>query len=69
MAGNRQLVQRAAARETAVQVCLVLAMFVVVYLVQEVVYRATDWPRLWILLVLYSLGWAGVAAVNRARRR
>ena len=69
MAEDRQLVRRPAVREAAVQVGLFLAMFVVVYLVHEVVHRATDWPRLWILLVLYSLGWAGLAAVNRARRR
>lgn len=69
MAEDRQLARRPAARETAVQVGLFLAVFAVVYVVQEVVYRATDWPRLFILLVLCPLGWAAVDAVNRARRR
>ena len=40
-------------------------VFVVIFLVQEVVYRATGWDRLWILLVVAPLTWLVMDAAQR----
>lgn len=69
MADDRQRPGGAArgstARHLAVQLGLFVAMFAVVLMVQEVVYRASGWDRLWILLVVVPLARAGTTVVQR----
>ena len=69
MADHRQLSpetsRRPTARDLAVQLGLFLAMLAVVLVVQEAVYRASGWDRLWILLVVWPVAWAGKAAAQR----
>ncbi|MGY1855145.1 hypothetical protein [Modestobacter sp. SYSU DS0290] len=59
-----------AAGGPAVELGWFAAVFAVTYVVQEAVYRATGWPRLWIILVVLSLGWLVKGAAQRwwARR-
>lgn len=54
-----------AAGGLAVELGWFAAYFAVVYVVQEVVYRATGWPRLWILLVVVSVAWSAKVAAQR----
>ena len=42
-----------------------LGYLLVVLVVQEAVVQATGWDRLWVLVVLVPLAWAGKAATGR----